>query len=102
MSDRVEDDRIIEGLHARAPDRLELGKLGKRLVREALHTYAMIRPNARWLVCLSGGKDSFSQRAAPIDLRRRSALDPFRRTARPRARISRRLIGPTSMGNNPA
>ena len=105
MSDRVEDDRIIAGLHARAPDRLALGKLRKRLVRlvcEALHIYAMIRPNARWLVCLSGGKDSYTLRAAPIDPRRRSALDPFRRRARPRPRISRRLIGPTSMGNNPA
>jgi len=77
MLDRVEDDRIIARLHARAPETLEFRKLRKRvirLVREALDSYAMIRPGARWLVCLSGGKDSYTLLAALIELRWRGLL----------------------------
>jgi tRNA 2-thiocytidine biosynthesis protein TtcA len=71
------DEDIIGRLYARAPDTLEFRKLRKRLLREtreALETYAMIRPGARWLVCLSGGKDSYTLLAVLLELRWRGLL----------------------------
>ncbi len=69
-----------DGAHpvfADAPDSLEFRKLRKRLIRqtrEALETYAMIRPGDRWLVCLSGGKDSYTLLAVLLDLKWRGLL----------------------------
>ena len=71
------DDTIMERLHARAPEGLEFRKLRKRIIREtrtALETYAMVREGARWLVCLSGGKDSYTLLAALVELRWRGLL----------------------------
>jgi tRNA 2-thiocytidine biosynthesis protein TtcA len=71
------DEDIIGRLYARAPDTLEFRKLRKRLLREtreALETYAMIRSGARWLVCLSGGKDSYTLLAVLLELRWRGLL----------------------------
>jgi tRNA 2-thiocytidine biosynthesis protein TtcA len=71
------DDAIMERLHAAAPDGLEFRKLRKRIVREtraALESYAMVRPGDRWLVCLSGGKDSYTLLAALVELRWRGLL----------------------------
>lgn len=51
----------IHPLFHGAPKSTEFRKLRKRLVqqvREAAQIYGMIRPGDRWLVCLSGGKDS--------------------------------------------
>ncbi len=45
-----------------APSSVEFNKLRKRLlrnVRQALEDFAMVRPGERWLVALSGGKDSY-------------------------------------------
>ncbi|MEM7744017.1 MAG: tRNA 2-thiocytidine(32) synthetase TtcA [Pseudomonadota bacterium] len=71
------DDQILERLYASAPDALEFRKLRKRILREtreAVETYAMARPGDRWLVCLSGGKDSYTLLAALIELRWRGLL----------------------------
>jgi tRNA 2-thiocytidine biosynthesis protein TtcA len=60
-----------------APSSVEFGKLRKRLVREVretLATYGMVRPGARWLVCLSGGKDSYTLLALLLDLKWRGLL----------------------------
>ncbi|MCL5778931.1 tRNA 2-thiocytidine(32) synthetase TtcA [Limibaculum sp. FT325] len=60
-----------------APDGLEFRKLRKRIVRqtrEALEAYGMVTPGARWLVCLSGGKDSYTLLAALIELQWRGLL----------------------------
>ncbi|MCC6305782.1 MAG: tRNA 2-thiocytidine(32) synthetase TtcA [Rhodobacteraceae bacterium] len=60
-----------------APGSAEFGKLRKRILREtraALATYAMVEPGARWLVCLSGGKDSHTLLAALVELRWRGLL----------------------------
>ena len=54
-------DGDIHPLLQGAPRTTEFGKLRKRIVRltrEAIDTYGMARPGDRWLVCLSGGKDS--------------------------------------------
>jgi tRNA 2-thiocytidine biosynthesis protein TtcA len=60
-----------------APKGVEFGKLRKRLVRETRETlaaYGMVRPGARWLVCLSGGKDSYTLLALLLDLKWRGVL----------------------------
>ena len=71
------DDQVLERLYACAPDGLEFRKLRKRIIREtreAIERYAMARPGDRWLVCLSGGKDSYTLLAALIELRWRGLL----------------------------
>ncbi|PZX39499.1 tRNA 2-thiocytidine biosynthesis protein TtcA [Roseinatronobacter thiooxidans] len=60
-----------------APDSTEFRKLRKRIIREtraAIDQYGMIQPGARWLVCLSGGKDSYTLLAALIELKWRGLL----------------------------
>lgn len=60
-----------------APTSVEFNKLRKRLlrnVREAMDRYAMVRPGERWLVALSGGKDSYGLLALLLDLKWRGLL----------------------------
>lgn len=60
-----------------APDTTEFRKLRKRIIRETravIDQYGMIEPGARWLVCLSGGKDSYTLLAALIELKWRGLL----------------------------
>jgi len=60
-----------------APDSVEFNKLRKRLLRqarEAIDGYAMAKPGERWLVALSGGKDSWALLAVLIDLKWRGLL----------------------------
>ncbi len=67
-------EAAIAALYAGAPDGVSFRKLRKRLLRqaqEAIRDYAMIdaaAPRPRWLVCLSGGKDSYSLLALLLDL----------------------------------
>ncbi|MBK5926409.1 tRNA 2-thiocytidine(32) synthetase TtcA [Rhodobaculum claviforme] len=73
----MSDDEDLPPLLRAAPDGLEFRKLRKRLVaqvREAMETYGMIRPGARWLVCLSGGKDSYTLLAVLSELKWRGLL----------------------------
>ncbi|MFN4131174.1 MAG: tRNA 2-thiocytidine(32) synthetase TtcA, partial [Paracoccaceae bacterium] len=59
----LHDADDIHPLFHGAPKGLEFRKLRKRLVqqaREAIETYGMVKPGERWLVCLSGGKDSYT------------------------------------------
>ena len=72
-----DDAGEIHPLFHGAPTGLEFRKLRKRLVREvrdAIGTYAMIEPGARWLVCLSGGKDSYTLLAVLHELKWRGLL----------------------------
>jgi tRNA 2-thiocytidine biosynthesis protein TtcA len=67
----------IHSLFHGAPDTTEFRKLRKRLVRqtrEAIESYGMVEPGARWLVCLSGGKDSYTLLAVLTELRWRGLL----------------------------
>ncbi|NAZ35875.1 tRNA 2-thiocytidine(32) synthetase TtcA [Rubellimicrobium sp. CFH 75288] len=67
----------IHPLFAGAPRTTEFRKLRKRLVqdvREALGRYAMVTPGHRWLVCLSGGKDSYTLLAILHELKWRGLL----------------------------
>ena len=75
-----EGDEEIEGFHplfAHAPASVGFKKLRKRLLREMRETIAangMVRPGARWLVGVSGGKDSYALLALLLDLKHRGLL----------------------------
>jgi len=67
----------IHPLFDGAPKSTAFRKLRKRIVRqtrEAIEAYGMARRDERWLVCLSGGKDSYTLLAALIELRWRGLL----------------------------
>lgn len=75
--DQDEPAEDIHPLFRGAPSSTEFRKLRKRLVREtraAIETYAMVRPGERWLVCLSGGKDSYTLLAVLHELKWRGLL----------------------------
>lgn len=60
-----------------APSSVEFNKLRKRLlrqVREAIDAFSMVQPGDRWLVALSGGKDSYGLLAVLLDLKWRGML----------------------------
>ena len=74
MRDHTDD---VPPLLSNAPGTTEFRKLRKRIIREtraAIDAYAMIEPGARWLVCLSGGKDSYTLLAALTELKWRGLL----------------------------
>lgn len=67
----------IHALFAGAPKTTEFKKLRKRIVRqtrEAIEQYGMIERGTRWLVCLSGGKDSYTLLAVLHELKWRGLL----------------------------
>jgi tRNA 2-thiocytidine biosynthesis protein TtcA len=71
------DDTDLPELLKGAPDSTDFRKLRKRIIREtrsAIDQYGMIEPGARWLVCLSGGKDSYTLLAALVELQWRGLL----------------------------
>ncbi len=56
---------------------VEFKKLRKRLLRqlrEALSQFGMVEEGARWLVALSGGKDSYGLLALLMDLKAQGLL----------------------------
>jgi tRNA 2-thiocytidine biosynthesis protein TtcA len=60
-----------------APSTVEFGKLRKRLLRQArqaIDDFAMLNAGDRWLVALSGGKDSYGLLAILLDLKWRGLL----------------------------
>jgi tRNA 2-thiocytidine biosynthesis protein TtcA len=76
----IPEDDIDSGAHpifANAPRSGEFNKLRKRLVRntrEALEKFGMVRPGDKWLIALSGGKDSYGLLAILLDLKWRGML----------------------------
>jgi tRNA 2-thiocytidine biosynthesis protein TtcA len=79
----LDDADDIHPLFHGAPKSTEFRKLRKRLVqqvREAVDQYGMIRPASevgkpqKWLVCLSGGKDSYTLLAVLHELKWRGLL----------------------------
>ncbi|HEY4192974.1 MAG TPA: tRNA 2-thiocytidine(32) synthetase TtcA [Mesorhizobium sp.] len=59
------------------PSSVEFNKLRKRLLRQtrqSIEDFAMVKPGERWLVALSGGKDSYGLLALLLDLKWRGLL----------------------------
>lgn len=81
LSEMPVADAVAEGgyhpLFAAAPSSVEFNKLRKRLLRQtrqAIDDFAMVKPGERWLVALSGGKDSYGLMALLLDLKWRGML----------------------------
>lgn len=80
---QVESFEDCHAMFRDVPSGLEFNKLRKRLIRhtrEALEAYGMVVPRRdgtrpRWLVGLSGGKDSYGLLALLLDLKWRGFLD---------------------------
>ncbi|MDR5654778.1 tRNA 2-thiocytidine(32) synthetase TtcA [Ruixingdingia sedimenti] len=73
----LDDTDDIHPLFHGAPKSTEFKKLRKRIVqsaREAITAYGMATPGDRWLVCLSGGKDSYTLLAVLTELKWRGLL----------------------------
>lgn len=71
------DPTACHPLFFSAPSSVEFNKLRKRLlrhVRRAIEDYAMAVPGERWLVAVSGGKDSYALLAVLLDLKWRGLL----------------------------
>jgi tRNA 2-thiocytidine biosynthesis protein TtcA len=69
----------LHPVFADAPGSVTFRKLRKRLVREtleAIRAYGMVSAGSRprWLVCLSGGKDSYTLLSVLLDLQWQGAL----------------------------
>ena len=73
----IDTKEEIHPIFDNCPKNLEFKKLRKRIIRltkETIHNFKMIEKQAKWLVCLSGGKDSFTLLAAIIELKWRGLL----------------------------
>ncbi|MEQ1952555.1 tRNA 2-thiocytidine(32) synthetase TtcA [Mesorhizobium sp. CN2-181] len=78
-SQSADDDQAdsYHPLFRDVPSSVAFNKLRKRLLRqarEAIENFGMVRPGERWLVALSGGKDSYGLLAVLLDLKWRGLL----------------------------
>lgn len=70
-------DATMQALFAHAPQSTGFNKLRKKLirqVRQAFEDFAMLQGQSKWLVCLSGGKDSYGLLAILLELKWRGLL----------------------------
>ncbi|MGE7369386.1 tRNA 2-thiocytidine(32) synthetase TtcA [Neorhizobium sp. NPDC001467] len=79
IADELEQstEGLAPALFRNAPDSVSFNKMRKRLlrqVRQALADFDMLKGQKRWLVGLSGGKDSYSLLAILLDLQWRGLL----------------------------
>lgn len=80
MDEINDSDNATDGCHPmflNAPKTVEFNKLRKRLLRhmrQAIDDFSMVKPNEKWLVALSGGKDSYGLLALLLDLKWRGLL----------------------------
>jgi len=73
----LDAENDIHPLFHGAPSSTEFKKLSKRIVaqtRAAIDDFAMLQRDTKWLVCLSGGKDSYTLLAALTELKWRGLL----------------------------
>ncbi|MGN6145803.1 MAG: tRNA 2-thiocytidine(32) synthetase TtcA [Mesorhizobium sp.] len=77
VTEPSEADGGCHPLFRAAPSSVEFNKLRKRLLRharQAVEDFAMVEPGQRWLVALSGGKDSYGLLALLLELKWRGLL----------------------------
>jgi len=80
MDEINDSDNAADGCHPmflNAPKTVEFNKLRKRLLRhmrQAIDDFSMVKPNEKWLIALSGGKDSYGLLALLLDLKWRGLL----------------------------
>lgn len=77
MTPEAEEGGALHPLFADAPRSVSFNKLRKRLlrqVRQAMEDFSMLKGQKRWLVALSGGKDSYGLLALLLDLKWRGLL----------------------------
>lgn len=80
MAELNDIDDAVDGCHPLfrdAPSTVEFNKLRKRLLRhmrQALDDFSMVKPGQKWLIALSGGKDSYGLLALLLDLKWRGLL----------------------------
>jgi tRNA 2-thiocytidine biosynthesis protein TtcA len=70
-------DATMEVLFRHAPQSANFNKLRKRLMRQmrqAIDDFGMLNGQGKWLVCLSGGKDSYGLLALLLELKWRGLL----------------------------
>jgi tRNA 2-thiocytidine biosynthesis protein TtcA len=75
--DETPETAVDSPLFAQMPTSVSFNKLRKRLlrqVRQAMDDFAMLKGQKRWLVGLSGGKDSYGLLALLMDLQWRGLL----------------------------
>ncbi|MBL8584373.1 MAG: tRNA 2-thiocytidine(32) synthetase TtcA [Rhizobiaceae bacterium] len=73
----LDDSQTCHPMFREVPPTVEFNKLRKRLLRQArqaIEDFGMLRPGGRWLVALSGGKDSYGLLAILLDLKWRGLL----------------------------
>lgn len=80
MDENSDMDILADGCHPMFREVLatvEFNKLRKRLLRhmrQAIDDFSMLKPGEKWLVALSGGKDSYGLLALLLDLKWRGLL----------------------------
>ena len=80
MAELNDFDDAVDGCHPLfrdAPSTVEFNKLRKRLLRhmrQALDDFSMVKQGQKWLVAVSGGKDSYGLLALLLDLKWRGLL----------------------------
>lgn len=73
----IDQSSAAQNLFGCAPKTTEFNKLRKRLTRQvqkALSDFSMVEKGARWLVGISGGKDSYALLSILLDLQTRGEL----------------------------
>ena len=77
VADDTVEDTGAHPLFSRAPKSVSFNKLRKRLLRQtrqAIEDFAMLKGQTRWLVGMSGGKDSYGLLSILLDLKWRGLL----------------------------